>query len=481
MTHNPAHVLFGSEYEQELEVWIQRRFRYLCIAYLGLGIVYLILRIVGIGLESGIGDRLIGIGSSILSIVIVIYFLTLRNWKSASRDLILLHASRMILIIGATSILTQLILVWRGASFDNAQMLPRLFFWHITACLFLPWTPRESLRPMIPLLILWIVCVLAFNMNANFIEGIITSIFGPGVVIPGLGICSWRLSRHSLQFRREMVGQHFMSMRQELMRARNIHESMFPQAYDDGHVQFEYTYLPMRELGGDFIHLSVAPQGLVYLTLLDVTGHGLAAALTVNRLFGELERIRGELPLAEPDEVLILLNRYINLTMVKHNIYATAACVTLDPYLSELRWAAAGHPPGFLRQVSGAVVTLEATTVVLGALSDEEFSTELQVTSIRPGEELIIYTDGVIEAKNRANQQYGLKNLRELMLSKPPPRNWPQYVTSAIQKYSGGKSEDDILVASLRYLSSRQDEHITDEIEAAMRSRTLHRVAEELE
>ena len=130
-------------------------------------------------------------------------------------------------------------------------------------------------------MIIWAVCVMTFGYRANFFVSLLTVIFGTGVLIPGLGICSWRLSRHSQQFRREMVGRHFMSMRQELARARNIHESMFPKHYADPHVEFDYTYLPMRELGGDFIHLNVGAQGLVHVVLLDVTGHGLAAALTV--------------------------------------------------------------------------------------------------------------------------------------------------------------------------------------------------------
>ena len=64
--------------------------------------------------------------------------------------------------------------------------------------------------------------------------------------------------------------------------------AQFPAEYDDGFVRFEYRYTPMRELGGDFVHLHVAASGIVHVVLLDVTGHGLAAALTVNRLYGEL-------------------------------------------------------------------------------------------------------------------------------------------------------------------------------------------------
>ena len=480
MSTNTSQKLFGAEYEQELETWFQRRFRYLCIAYVIFGAAYLLIRLLTTVTPGETGGWFVALAGPLLSISIAVYYLTLRNWKAASRDLIVMHATRMILLLGAASIATQFLLVWlSGASFGG-EMLPRLFYWHATACLFLPWTPRESLRPMIPLMVIWAICIIGFGLKANFIPSVVTAFFGSGVLIPGLGICSWRLTRHSRRFRREMVGRDFLSMRQELARARNIHESMFPPPYEDGHVSFDYMYLPMRELGGDFIHLHVGAEGLVHMALIDVTGHGLSAALTVNRLYGELERIRGELPLAEPDEVLILLNRYISLTMAKHNIYATAACMTIDPYLSQLRWASAGHPPGYIRRQVGTVETLESTTIVLGAMSDQDFSTDLTTRPIEPGDEVVVYTDGVIESRNRQGTQYGLKHLGDLMSRQPAPRNWPQFITSTIQKYTSGKPEDDLLVAAFRYVSPRIDEHLSGEAKTD-EAPTLEQVVEKLD
>jgi hypothetical protein len=62
--------------------------------------------------------------------------------------------------------------------------------------------------------------------------------------------------------------------------------------------------------------------------------------------------------------------------MVKHNIFVTAICMTLDPFRGWLHWANAGHPPAYLRGVNGAVTALPATTVLLGALDGREFSAD---------------------------------------------------------------------------------------------------------
>ncbi|MBT8485529.1 MAG: serine/threonine-protein phosphatase [Phycisphaerae bacterium] len=241
------------------------------------------------------------------------------------------------------------------------------------------------------------------------------------------------------------------------MRARSIHESLFPARYEDTAVQFDYSYTPMRELGGDFVHLHVGGEGLIHLTVLDVTGHGLAAALTVNRLSGELERIHAEHPQAEPGHVLSLLNRYVQLTMARHHIYTTAACVTLDPYLGELRWASGGHPPAYLRRADGDVETMPATTVLLGAVDDERFDARTERMDMSPGDTLILFTDGVFEARDRSRQQFGLDRLRRLIGRDPAPADWPRVLTAAVTRHDGGQHEDDILVAVLRFLAPRRD------------------------
>jgi serine phosphatase RsbU (regulator of sigma subunit) len=219
-------------------------------------------------------------------------------------------------------------------------------------------------------------------------------------------------------------------------------------------VRFEYTYTPMRELGGDYVHFDISPDGVVHVTLLDVTGHGLPSALTVNRLYGELERIRAESPLADPGEVLSLLNRYVHLTMVKHNIFVTALCLTLDPYEGKLHWANAGHPPAFLRGANGAVTQLPATAVLLGALDSREFIADPKTMELSPGDVLVAYTDGTFEARDRNGESLGLDVLREIMSSNPP-RNWPQHIASAVARHSAGRPEDDILIASLTFKAAR--------------------------
>ena len=101
----------------------------------------------------------------------------------------------------------------------------------------------------------------------------------------------------------------------------------------------------MRQIGGDYLFARFEPDARrprrFHLLIIDVPGHGIAAALTVNRLYGEIERLFAENPETGPGEVLAALNRYVHLTLSRHSIYATA-CVRIDTERDLLEYAWAG-------------------------------------------------------------------------------------------------------------------------------------------
>jgi hypothetical protein len=459
--------LFRSEYEQEMEQWLRSRFRLLCYAYLIYEALKLLVKFLQIG-TGNFGVTLTHGLTAAVSLIIIVAFMRIGRWEHASRNEVVRAVTWLIVLLGGASFIGLIIV---QVMLDGARpyLIWPLFLWHFTACLFLPWTPRESLRPLVPLLAAWAVAVVIERGITDW--GTLFMIaFSPLILIPGLAVCAWRLHRHGREFHTRMVGKQFWSMRQEFQRARSIHESMFPKPHDDGSVRFDYTYSPMTEIGGDYIHLHVGDDGVAHLTLIDVTGHGLVAALTVNRLFGELERIRAESPDAEPDEVLTLLNRYFYLTLQRHMIYATAISIMLDPRTSTLKWCNAGHPPGYLRGVNGTVRELGATETILGALPPKEFNARQRELDLAPGDVVLAYTDGVFEARNRAGEQFGIGRLREMMSNRTSPRNWPQYVAAAVSKHTSGKTEDDVLIAALSFAQPRpraEQEHATRRHESA--------------
>jgi hypothetical protein len=502
---------FRGEYELDLERWFRRRFGWLCIAYAVFTAVSLVVLFVTVVVAALLGEfgggstppvgsgpavavqigpatglagvaeqalaeeaadasarafrlereealhpRLFAIGSlaATLQLAVVLLFHRIVRPRIETRESALEAATRMILALGAINLLSDLATRLAVPEVPTAP-IGSLAGLHFFACLFLPWTPRESLRPLVPLL----VALALFRLLTAFVvEGgsplfaLGEAIASPLVLAPGMAICWWRLRRHRRLLGRAFVGREFRSLRQEMKQARTIHEATFPQPFDDGRVRFDFAYAPARDLGGDYLHLSERPSGTLFLAIVDVTGHGLAAAMTVNRIAGELERIHAERPDAGPGEVLEALNRYVHLTLARHSVLATAAAIELDPSSGLARVANAGHPPIYVRSPSGAIEAIEATEPLLGALPADEFGRGERRIVLEPGTVLLLYTDGAFEARNRTGAELGLDGLQALLRHHPPPRRWPRFMLSMIDGFEGSVHADDVLVASLSWL-----------------------------
>ncbi len=129
--------------------------------------------------------------------------------------------------------------------------------------------------------------------------------------------------------------------------------------------------------------------------------------------------------------------------------------MTLDPYAGELYWASGGHPPALLRGANGVVRQLSSTALMLGAVGDDDFESNEQTLELAPGDVIVTYTDGAIEARDRAGRFFGIDRLRDLLHSRPAPGNWPQYIASSVDRHKVGRAEDDVLVASLTFTAIR--------------------------
>lgn len=451
MPESTPDAIFDIEYQQELEVWLRRRFRLFSIFALLVICLSILVRVLIGGDHS---DFWIMLASGGVMVGIVGFFVINKQVSAGHREQILRAALLMILLLGLTRVAAEVYTRLLTTESPSSTIWV-LVGWHFGACLFLPWRWHESLKPFVPVLVAWAAAVLLLPGEATMLERVLGVSLAPALFLPGLAICARRMDRHSREFRTRMVGRQFLSLRRELDQARRIHEGMFPKAYRDEYIRFDYAFSPTRELGGDFIRLHLGRDGVATITLLDVTGHGLAAALTVNRIQGELERIRAESERAHPSEMFTLLNRYVHLTLARHSIYVTGVCASFDPRDGTLRWVNAGHPPGFIRHADGSVTELGSTTLIMGAVGDAGFSPGEQMYTCAPGDTLIMYTDGVFEARDREGRPLGLKTLRRLMRRSEPPANWPRYIIDKVNNHLGGRADDDMLVTALHYLRVR--------------------------
>lgn len=338
---------------------------------------------------------------------------------------------------------------------------------HIAAASVFPWTPLQAVWPMA------ILCAVSIGVQgvsswlaiARGVQGVdaygFWSAFGTLVahtMFGGIGILiAWtKQSNRFRDFRAKYFENQLGDVTRELAYARRIHESLFPAPEDDGPIRMAYRYEPARLVGGDFLALygrppggRLAPDGAATLVIIDVTGHGVPAALAVNRLSGELDMafaVNSEMP---PAELLRRLNHYVHLTLTKHQVFASCLIARVDVRRGTLVIANAGHPPPLLR-ARGTVEYLPATASWLGVSPADSFSPGEIERPWTEGMSLLAYTDGVIEAREGAGRMLGLAGLREAVSKLGPDtasRDLPDAVMARVRAHSGRSTpEDDTLV-----------------------------------
>jgi serine phosphatase RsbU (regulator of sigma subunit) len=339
---------------------------------------------------------------------------------------------------------------------------------HSLAAAFLPWSPQQAIMPMAPLLILnaatWLLVWRpdTARTTETIVFPIAAMLMTPLAAAPGTLITYLKHARRMEQFKLRFLQDRYGMIRRELVDARRIHEALFPAPVREGPLRFDYRYEPMLQIGGDYLYAKFSPAvggepPAFNLILIDVTGHGIAAALTVNRLYGEVERLFAESPHARPGDILRALNRYVHLTLANHSVYVTALCVRVETGRNLLEYASGGHPPAFLRAVDGTIEELGSTSIVLGACPDRDFDPEPQQRQFGPGDTLIAYTDGAIEARNDAGRQLGVSGLlRVLACGKPDPAGvsvgvggWITTILRAVEGHRMGPPRDDTIVVEI--------------------------------
>ncbi len=358
---------------------------------------------------------------------------------------------------------------------------------HLAACLFLPWTPRECLRPLAPLLVVFAAVTIPFG-PAGTPVGVAAAIVSPLAGAPGLLVCTWRHGRERQRFLVAALQEEVRDARRELAMARAIHESMLPAPITTGPLRLHYAFEPVRDLGGDFlvVHREDAPGGeRLTIVLLDVTGHGVAAALGATRLHGELQRTLEERPDLAPGALLAAGNDACRRILAPHAVFATAFAARLDARDGTLEWASAGHLPGMIlragpagrggvgggagtgrgsagrtphgRAAAPAVVRLPATTTMLGVLGAETFDPGRRRERLGRGDRLVILTDGIVEARTEAGRRLEIDGTERLVRRAAGRRGvgpagtgrFPQRVLRAVERFSGRPAEDDRVVVEL--------------------------------
>jgi serine phosphatase RsbU (regulator of sigma subunit) len=235
----------------------------------------------------------------------------------------------------------------------------------------------------------------------------------------------------------------------ELEIARQVQARLFPQRLPElESLEYAGACVQTRRVGGDYYDFLDLGQARLCLVLGDIAGKGIAAALLMANLQANL-RSQCATAVEQPELLLRSVNRlfYEN---TAENAYATLFYAEFDDRTCRLRYANCGHPPGLVVQNDGTVKRLSSTATVLGLFPEWPCRTgELQ---LRPGDLFVIYSDGITEALNKRDEEFGEERLLEVM-RRSRDLSASRIVTDVfeeVRRFSGDQQHDDVTLIVAR-------------------------------
>lgn len=208
---------------------------------------------------------------------------------------------------------------------------------------------------------------------------------------------------------------------------------------------------PAQIVSGDYFDFFRYCDGAFGLAIADVAGHGVSASLLMASLQTSLRTLAPEHD--SPAEILQRLNRFFH-----HNVHVTTFVTVFlarfDPAARSLVYSNAGHNPPLLVRaaapVQEPVVWLSPTAAAIGLV--EEFRDATETVPLNAGDVLLLYTDGLTEAINGQQQEFGPERLAELACRQIglPVKDLVQTLRHALHQYTGHESlaDDTTIIAT---------------------------------
>jgi phosphoserine phosphatase RsbU/P len=237
-------------------------------------------------------------------------------------------------------------------------------------------------------------------------------------------------------------------LEQEIGIARDIQQALLPKNFRDyPHLAVTGINFPCLAVGGDYFDVFPLSDRRTAFLLADVSGKGLGAALCTNLLQGALS---GMTLGTDPARVFNHVNRFL-CDHSEIGRYATMFFGILDDQ-GNLEYINAGHPSPFLIRNGVAQDIFNEGSYPVGLVPEAEYASVSM--KLEPGDTLVLFSDGVTEAMDPAEQLFGVPRLREILNGQvqTPLEEMQQSVLQAVENFARGASQaDDLTLLLVRY------------------------------
>jgi sigma-B regulation protein RsbU (phosphoserine phosphatase) len=233
--------------------------------------------------------------------------------------------------------------------------------------------------------------------------------------------------------------QAYETVNRELKIVADIQRSLLPTKLPEiPGVELAAYYQTSTQAGGDYYDFFPLPDGRLGVLIADVSGHGTPAAVMM-AVTHSIAHTHGDEP-TPPSRLLSFINRHLAARYTNGNgTFVTAFYGIYDPATRELTYSNAGHNPPRIRCGEGSdcgVRSLEgALSLPLGIIGDETYTDATH--TLAPGETLVLYTDGITEARGTSMEMFELQRLDEVLLAENgPPQDVVRQIIRSVEQFT---------------------------------------------
>jgi phosphoserine phosphatase RsbU/P len=204
----------------------------------------------------------------------------------------------------------------------------------------------------------------------------------------------------------------------------------------------------VRALGGDFYDFVPLPHDCLALAVGDASGKGLAAALMISNVQSSV-RTAASFAGSDGAAVLKAVNRQVHASSLEDR-FATLFYGVFDGTKHRLQFVNAGHNPPMVIRQDGSIISLEAGGAPLGIFADSSY--EQGTVELNPGDLILAYTDGVIDATSPAESEWGVEGLRKAAIGSNAlcADEIVDAIFTSMDEFSLGRQTDDATVVVVR-------------------------------
>ena len=229
--------------------------------------------------------------------------------------------------------------------------------------------------------------------------------------------------------------------REEFEDARAVGQALLPKSIPEvPGLEIATKSQPVRTLNGDYFDVLELGEGRLGIAIADVVGKGVPAALLMSNVQATVRALAVDA--VTPGMLVGKLNSSVHRNTTPGKFVTFFYCV-VDQNAGKLTYTNAGHCAPVLVRANGDAVRLAAGGAVLGVFPDWPFE-QAEVT-LRPGDRLVLFTDGVTEASNARDEEFGEERLAELIsaLRDRGAHELKNRVLQTVSSFTGGRAQDD--------------------------------------